>query len=168
MLERGITKHNRTFEHCCFVTERLQPVVRTNPDALLVEDLAFSSFCTATWTVSLILDVLRFGAQVGGIGQGTVATISTAEDGDFRGLFDHMSDTGDLFALVYLRADRLSYLEAQRTFDKCSVMNEFSEAVLQRYRYPRFCPGGFGFRRAVCLVLYVRTQARIFTLLVVV
>jgi hypothetical protein len=58
VLECSITKHNRTFEHSCFVTERLQPVIGSNPDALLVKDFAFSSLRTAAWTVALILGAL--------------------------------------------------------------------------------------------------------------
>jgi len=79
-----------------------------------------------------------------------------------------MSDAGKLFTLVYLLVNRSSCLEAQRTFDKCSVMNEFSEAVLQRYGYSGFCPSGPGFRCAVFLVFFVRTQTRVVALLIVV
>lgn len=77
--QRTVAVDGRTFQHAFLFPIGLETVVGPRPDALFLADLALSLVRAAAWPVALVLRALRFGTQVGDLGERAVAAIATVE-----------------------------------------------------------------------------------------
>ena len=128
-LERGVFEHNGVFEHCFLFAVKLESVVGTEVDAVLVKDFAFSGVSAAAWAVALVLHALRFWAEFGDVGQRAVAAVSATVKGHLHHLLCGVRGFGSDLALFDLAIDSGARFESGGVVIENEVFSESADAI---------------------------------------